>query len=124
VTPRPVADRATRLAGLIVPIGDVPWSEDLASLADLASVGQPPERAPTYGEVARAGTALVAGLAGDGRWTEAAVHARHLKRFFAATGMGLGPIATQAFEGLLAASLARDGDELEDFVELVAEMFP
>ena len=65
----------------------------------------------------------MAGLAREGRWDEGTAQARHLKRFFSATGMGLGPIAGQAFDGLLAASLAREPGELADFVDLVAEMF-
>lgn len=119
----PVADEATRLARLVVWLADQAWSEDLAALAGATSLPARSGDAPTYGDVARAGTGLVAGLARAGRWPEAAAQARHLRRFFTATGMELGPIAAQAFDGLLAASLARDPDELGDFVALVGEMF-
>jgi hypothetical protein len=119
----PVAAEATRLARLVAWLGDGPWSADLAALAGAPDAPEPSAAAPTYGDVARAGTGLVAALAGGGRWADAVVQSRHLKRFFTATGMDLGPIAAQAFDGLLAASLARDPDELGDFVELVAEMF-
>lgn len=117
----PVADEAARLACLVAGIGDQAWSADLRPY--LAAVPAAGGGAPTYGDVARAGTALVSGLAQEGRWEEASVQARHLRRFFSAAGMNLGPIAGQAFDGLLAASQARDADELGDFVELVGEMF-
>ena len=119
----PVAAEATRLARLVVWL-DRAWSEDLVALAGSGDAPSRTPDAPTYGEVARAGTGLVATLAAEARWVEAAAQARHLKRFFAATGFELGPIAVQAFDGLLAATRSRDPGELKDFVELVAEMFP
>lgn len=121
MSPGPAADDAVRLSRLVAALGDGAWSGDLDPLTDAPPAAA--EGAPTYGAVARAGTDLVAALAGEGRWDEAAVQARHLRRFFAATGMSLGPIAAQTFDGLLAATLARDPDELRDFVELVEEMF-
>ena len=124
MSPRPVATEAIRLACLVLWLEDRPWSEDLAVLTGGAPVRGAGRGAPSYGEVARAGTGLVARLASEQRWTEATLQARHLRRFFAATGMDLGPIAAQAFDGLLAASMARDADELDDFTELVAMMFP
>jgi len=122
VSSGPAAQDAVRLSRLVAAIGDRAWSGDLDPLTAVPDPGAPGPP-PTYGEVARAGTDLVASLSGDGRWDEAAVQARHLRRFFAATGMSLGPIAAQTFDGLLAATLARDPDELRDFVELVGEMF-
>ncbi len=120
----PVAAATARLSRLVVGLDDRPWSEDLAALGDGPDAVVAAAEAPRYGDIARAGTALVAGLAGEGRWAEAATQARHLRRFFAATGLELGPIAAQAFDGLLAATMARDADELKDFTELVTEMFP
>ncbi len=79
---------------------------------------------PTYRELATAGTGLVAALADEGRWDEAAEEARDLKRLFGGTPDELGPIVMDAFDGLLAAAVARDRDELQDFVELVEALFP
>lgn len=117
----PAVGEAARLARLVAWLGEPEWSDDLATLG-----GEAPGRdggAPTFGEVALAGTALVSTLGAEGCWDEAAVQARHLRRFFAEVGMGLGPIAAQTFDGLLAAALARDPDEMGDFVDLVGEMF-
>lgn len=119
--PGRVAGEAARLARRVAWLGRPEWSDDLAALA-----GGAPGRdagAPTFGEVALAGTALVSASADAGRWDEAAVQARHLKRFFDEVGIELGPIAAQTFDGLLAAALARDADEVRDFVDLVGEMF-
>ena len=79
---------------------------------------------PTYRELATAGTGLVAALADEGRWAEAAEEARDLKRLFGATPDELGPVVLEAFDGLLASAVARDRDELQDFVDLVEAMFP
>lgn len=119
----PAADDAVRLSRLVAAIGDRAWSGDLDPLTGMPSASGAAVEAPTYGDVARAGTGLVDSLARAGRWDDASVQARHLRRFFAAAGMSLGPIAAQAFDGLLAAALARDLDELGDFVDLVGEMF-
>ncbi len=105
-------------------LDDGPWSAELRELSRSPVGVERAEGAPTYGELARVGTALVDQLSRQGRWDAAASQARHLKGYFALTGLGLGPIAEQTFDGLLAAALARDADELVDFVELVAEMFP
>ena len=83
-----------------------------------------PEAPPTFGEVARWGTAVVEGLAREGRWDEAAAQARHLRGFFAREGGHLGPVAAPTFDGLLAAVLARDPDEVADFTALIGEIFP
>lgn len=117
----PAEGEAARLARLVAWLDDREWSEELVALAG-AAPGRDAD-APTFGEVALAGTALVSALGGAGRWEEAVVQARHLTRFFGEVGMELGPIAAQAFDGLLAATLARDAGELLDFAELVGEMF-
>ena len=120
----PVAERAARLAAAVAWLSDADWSREVARLAD---DGPAPARSPdppTVGEVARDGVALVEGLAARGRWEEAAVQATHLARYFAREGIRLGPITADAFDGLRAAALARDPDELTDFVELLREMFP
>lgn len=119
----PVAERAARLASAVAGLDDPGWLSDAEALA---AVPAPPAggAAPTYRELARAGGSLVEALAGEGRWPEAAAQARRLKAFFAASGAGLGPIAASAWDGLLAATIARDPDETRDFVELVEELFP
>jgi hypothetical protein len=122
MSPGPVADRAARLAAVVAGLDDPGWLSDAEGLA--AGPAPAAGEAPTYGEVARAGAALVEALAADGRWTEAEGQARRLKGFFSSTGLGLGPIAIAAWDGLLAATIARDADEARDFVELVGELFP
>jgi hypothetical protein len=120
----PLADRAARLAAAVAWLGDPAWGERVAGLA---GDGAPPPASgepPTYGDIAAAGTEVVVALADAGRWDEAAAEARALKRFFGSTPVDLGPIAVQAFDGLLAASLARDRGELEDFVDFVEMLFP
>lgn len=119
----PAADDAVRLSRLVAAIGDRAWSGDLDPLTGVPSAPGAAATAPTYGDVARAGTGLVSALAREGRWEDASVQARHLRRFFTEAGMSLGPVAAQAFDGLLAAALARDPAELDDFVDLVGEMF-
>lgn len=119
----PVAERAARLAAAVAWLSDADWIREVARLAadgpDPSSSPDP----PTVGEVAREGVALVEELAARGRWDEAGVQATHLARYFAREGMRLGPITADAFDGLRAAALARDPDELADFVELLREMF-
>lgn len=117
-----VAERAARLAASVAWLSDADWSREIARLAE---DGPAPASAdpPTVGEVARDGVALVEGLAAGGRWDEAAAQATHLARYFAREGIRLGPITADAFDGLRAAALARDPDELADFVELLREMF-
>ena len=120
----PLADRAAHLAAAVAWLGDPAWAGRVAALAGNGSSPEPSPEPPTYGDVAAAGTGLVVALADAGRWEEAAAEARTLKRFFGSTPVDLGPIAVQAFDGLLAASLARDRGELEDFVDLVDLLFP
>jgi len=124
VSAGPVAAQAARLAAAVAWLSRAQWRDDAARLAAGA---QAPEGAdagpPTYGEVARRGVAVVEGLAREGRWEEASSQARHLLAFFSAQGLQLGPIAGPSFDGLLAATLARDQDELADFCELVREIF-
>lgn len=118
----PVAAHAARLAASAAWLREAGWRDDAARLA----AGEEAERAdpPTYGDVAREGTALVEGLARERRWDEAAGQARHLRAFFAREGYRLGPVAAPAFDGLLAAALARDHDEIDDFTALIRELFP
>lgn len=118
-----LADRAARLAAAVARLGDDAWAERVTGLAGVPAPARDGTR-PTYREVATAGTGLVAALADSGRWDEAAREARALKRLFGATPDELGPVAVQAFDGLLAASMARDREELEDFVDLVEALFP
>lgn len=118
----PVAAHAARLAASAAWLRETGWRDEAARLA----AGREAQRAdpPTYGDVARDGTALVEGLAREGRWDEAAAQARHLKAFFAREADRLGPIAEPTFDGLLAAALARDPDEVGDFTALIRELFP
>lgn len=119
-----VAHAAARMAGRVEALGETAWRDELAALAGSPPADPGASGPPTYGEVARAGTSIVRGLAAVGRWDDAAAQARRLREFFGAVGMTLGPIAAQTFDGLLAAALARDPDELDDFVALVGEIFP
>jgi hypothetical protein len=123
VSPEPVAVQAARLAGAVAWLGEDGWRDDAARIAggeDVAAVAGP----PTFGELARRGTGVVEGLTREGRWDEAAGQARHLRAFFGREGGHLGPIAAPTFDGLLAAVLARDGDEVDDFTALIREIFP
>jgi hypothetical protein len=122
VTAGPVAEHAARLAAAASWLGEEEWRDEVAALAGARPPRTP--QAPTFGEVARAGAGLVEGLSRGGRWAEAAGQARRLTRFFAREAPHLGPVAAHAFDGLLAASLARDIQELEDFRALVDEIFP
>jgi hypothetical protein len=124
VSAGPVAERAARLAVAVAWVSDVEWSRELARLVEDGPSPPPSQAPPTVGEVAREGVALVADLAAGGRWDDSAVQARHLARYFAREGLRLGPITADAFDGLRAATLARDPDELADFVELLQELFP
>jgi hypothetical protein len=120
VSAGPLADRAARFAAAVAWLDEPAWAGRVSALA--GDVPRAPER-PTYRELATAGTGLVAALADEGRWDEAAEEARDLKRLFGATPDELGPVVIDAFDGLLAAVTARDRDELQDFVELVEAMF-
>ncbi|HSJ73925.1 MAG TPA: hypothetical protein VK904_06375 [Miltoncostaeaceae bacterium] len=119
-----VAAEAARLAAAVAWLGEAKWREDAARLARGRAPSPAGDAPPTFGEVARGGTALVEGLAAEGRWDEAAAQARHLRAFFAREGGHLGPVAAPAFDGLLAAVLARDPGELGDFTALIREIFP
>ncbi len=124
MSPEPVAASAARLAAAVAWLDDGRWREDAAALAGAAPPGAPADRPPTFGEIARSGTAVVEGLAGEGRWDEAAGQARHLRAFFGREGGHLGPVAAPTFDGLLAAVLARDAAEVADFTALIGEIFP
>jgi hypothetical protein len=121
VSAGPLADRAARFAAAVAWLDEPAWAGRVSALA--GDVERAPSR-PTYRELATAGTGLVAALADEGRWAEAAEEARDLKRLFAGTPDELGPVVIDAFDGLLAATIARDRDELRDFVDLVEAMFP
>lgn len=85
----------------------------------------PADDEPTsYRDLARGGLERVLASTGGGDWDAAAAEARRLKVVFAEAAGRFGPIPTQVFDGVLAACMARDPDELTDFVELVEEMFP
>ena len=120
-----MTERASRLAVVVGSLGEPAWRADLERLAGAVAPGVGDgDGLPTYGDVARGGTAVVVALADGGRWDEAVVQSRHLVGFFADTRAQLGPIALEAFDGLLAACMARDRDEVEDFVDLIGELFP
>ena len=126
MTPAPragTADRAAHLAAAVSALDQREWAADAARLAG----GEPPEAAgavPTYRELARTGLDLVEGLAGEGRWDDAAGQARYLSRYFAGARQQLHAVAAEAFDGLHASVRARDADELEDFADLLRTLFP
>jgi hypothetical protein len=124
VSAEPVAAQAARLAAAVAWLPEAAWRDDAARLAGSHTPGRPQDAPPTFGEVARWGTAVVEGLAREGRWDEAAEQAGYLRAFFAREGGHLGPIATPTFDGLLAAVLARDRGEVGDFTALIREIFP
>jgi hypothetical protein len=113
--------RAARLAAAVAGLGDPAWRADAERIAGAPAPGT--AAPPTYGELAVTGVALVEALATGGRWDEAAGQARHLTRFFTAERRRLSPVAGHVFDGLQAAAIARDPDELRDFADLVREMF-
>lgn len=78
----------------------------------------------SYREVARGGLERVRALVEQDDWTGAADEARRLKGIFAGASGLFGPIPSQVFDGVLAACMSRDHDELDDFTDLVGEMFP
>lgn len=82
--------------------------------------GQP----TSYRELARGGLERVLVLSRGGEWDAAGAEARRLKGVFAEAADRFGPIPSQVFDGVLAACMSRDADELTDFAELVEEMFP
>jgi hypothetical protein len=124
VSAEPVAAAAGRLAAAVAWLSETRWGDDVARLAGARGPAQPAGAPPTYGDVARDGTAVVEGLARAGHWHEAVAQARHLRAFFSREGRHLGPIAAPTFDGLLAAALARDADEVADFTALIRELFP
>jgi hypothetical protein len=124
VSAEPVAAHAARLAAAVAWLSEAGWRDDVARLAGAQARPEPEGVPPTYGDVAREGTAVVEGLARMGRWDEAAAQARHLRAFFTREGGHLGPVAAPTFDGLLAAALARDADEVADFTALIRELFP
>ena len=117
------ADRAAQLAAAVSALGQPDWAADAARLAGRGTP-EAPGATPTYRELARTGLELVEGLAGEGRWDEAAAQARHLSRYFAGAREQLHAVAGEAFDGLHAAVRARDPEELEDFADLLRTLFP
>lgn len=110
------------LAQAVAGLGDADWGRELAALgAPPAPAG--PAAAPTYERLATTGADAVVALAAADRWDAAAGQADRLARTFAAWRAELHPVAGEAFEGLRAAAHARDRDELDDFVDLVREIF-
>jgi hypothetical protein len=124
VTPPPLAAEAAGLAAAVAWLGEDGWGSDAARIAGADAPAPRRDGPPTFGEVARRGTAVVEALSREGRFDEAAAQARHLKAFFAREGRHLGPIAVPAFDGLLAATIAGDPYEIADFIALIREIFP
>jgi hypothetical protein len=116
------ADRAAQLAAAVSALGQPEWAADATRIAGAEPL-DPDAAAPTYRDLARAGLDLIEALAAEERWADAAAQAGHLSRYFAGTRDQLHAVAGAAFDGLHAAVLARDPDELEDFGELVREIF-
>ena len=119
-----VAERAARLAASVAWLSDADWSREIARLAGPGarppvSADPPTVRARWRGTASRWWRASPPGGAG----TRPRPRRTHLARYFAREGIRLGPITADAFDGLRAAALARDPDELADFVELLREMF-
>lgn len=119
-----MAERASRLAVVVGLLDEASWLADAERLAGAPAPRADGATAPTYGDVARRGTDVVVALGAEERWDEAVVQARHLMGFFSGTGVVLGPIAVEAFDGLLAACMAREPGEVADFSELIQELFP
>jgi hypothetical protein len=114
---------AARLTGLAEGIGAEGWADDARRLAADDAPSQPIS-APTHHDIARGGLDLVRALVAEGDWEEADRQAAHLVRHFRAVGSQLHAVAWGAFDGLRAAVQAHDEAEVEDFGELVEELFP
>lgn len=112
---------AARVADLAAAIAVPGWEHEARALAGSAA-GDAPGRRPTYGEVARAGTALVRALAARGRWEEAEAQAVHMHRVLTDPRAGFPPLARVPFGGLVSAARARDPDELADVADLLDEL--
>lgn len=116
------ARRAAWVAAAVERLGEAEWHVAAARVAGAAPVPVL-DAPPTYRELALAGVEVVEGLAGEGRWPEAAEQARHLRRYFSAPGGVMHQVAGESFDGLHAAVLARDAEELDDFTALLRELF-
>ena len=114
-------ERAAYLAAVAAAIGQPEWRADAARIA--GADPPPPPAPPTYRDLALAGTDLVEALAAQGRWDEAGIQARHLTRYFTSVRAELHAVAGEAFNGLYAAVLARDPEEIDDFLSLLREIF-
>lgn len=112
---------AGRLAAAVAGLGDGEWLDRLEALGAAVPAGT--GAAPTFEALATAGADVVEALAGEGRWADAADQAARLRRVFAAQRHTLHPVAGEAFDGLHAATLAREAQELDDFVDLIRVMF-
>jgi hypothetical protein len=102
-------------------IGEDEWARDAAELA--GGGPEDPKALPVYRDVALAGLDLVEALAADGRWDEAERQARHLTRYFMAARPRLHAVAGHGFDGLRAAARARDPEGVDDFADLLRELF-
>lgn len=116
------AQGASRLAAAVAGLGAGDWYAELIALGAEPAVTAARE-APTYEELATAGTATVAALVAEGRWDDAARQADRLTDLFRMNRHHLHPVAAESFDGLRAAVRAHDRDEAGDFVELLRELF-
>lgn len=117
-----VREPATRLARAVAGLRDVAWLEALGRLGAAPDDAAPADP-PSFAALAGPGVDTVQALAAAGRWDDAADHAGHLTRVFRAHRAELHPVVGEAFDGLRAAALARDPDELTDFIDLLREVF-
>jgi hypothetical protein len=121
--PQPAsAQGASRLAAAVAGLGASDWQAELIALG-AAAPGDAPHVTPTYEELATAGTATVVALVAEGRWEDATRQADRLTELFRANRHHLHPVAAESFDGLRAAVRARDRGEVDDFVELLGELF-
>ncbi|MEQ9113667.1 MAG: hypothetical protein RID94_05355 [Miltoncostaeaceae bacterium] len=117
---RPVGPATTtglsRLAVVARGLGDGTWHDQLVSYG--ARAVDEPSAPPTYEQVAVAGMAAVAELLDEGFAV-----ADRLTRVFRVDPDDMPSVAVESFDGLRAAIAARDPEEVQDFVDLLAEMF-
>jgi hypothetical protein len=111
----------TRLANAVAGLGDEEW------LRELRAMGARPDRkvaeVPTYEDLVGAGLEGVVALVGEARWEDAARASERLNALLRLNRHYLHPVAAESFDGLRAAVLARDAEEVDDFVALIDEIF-